>query len=142
MEFLVRPARGADLRAIHELVTHYAKQKHLLARTLRQIAKLRHTFFVAVDKQTHAIVGCGALEIFSSKLAEIRSLAVNPSCKNLGVGSALVAACLRRAKSRKIAEVMTITSSEIFFQKQGFNFALPNEKKALFFYTGAHAASL
>jgi amino-acid N-acetyltransferase len=138
MDFLIRPARAADIPAIYELVAHYAKQKHLLARTCRQIAKLRHTFFVAVDKQTHAVIGCGALEIFSSKLAEVRSLAVNPACKNCGIGRALVAACLHRARSRKIAEVMTITSSDAFFQKQGFDFALPNEKKALFFLTGTH----
>jgi amino-acid N-acetyltransferase len=133
MVFLIRPARVCDLRDIHHLVNFYAKQKHLLPRSLKQIGKLRHTFLVAVQKETHEITGCGALEIVSSKLAEIRSLAVETKYKNKGIGSALVTACLRRAKSRKIAEVMTITSSECFFQKQGFDFALPGEKKALFF---------
>jgi amino-acid N-acetyltransferase len=138
MEFLIRPARNADVEAIFELVAHYALQRHLLPRTQKQIARLRHTFFVAVEKGTHAVIGCGALEVYSSKLAEVRSLAVNPAWKNHGIGSALVAACLQRARTRKVTEVMTITSSDAFFQKQGFDFALPNEKKALFCWTGPH----
>ena len=120
---------------MHSLIRLWSREKRLLSRSLKQITRQRRNYFVAVDTDTKEIVGCVALEVFSSKLAEIRSLAVNPKNKGSGIGTALVAACIKRAKSRRIAEVMAITSSEGFFQRHGFDFALPGEKKALFYWT-------
>lgn len=94
---------------------------------------MARSFFVAdCDGQ---VIGTVALEVYSKKLAEVRSLAVDPKWKGCRIGSALVESCVRRAKSRRITEVMAITSAEKFFEKQGFSFALPNEKKALFYWT-------
>jgi amino-acid N-acetyltransferase len=80
-------------------------------------------------------VGFAALEIYSPKLAELRSLAVSSQFQGQGIGKALVQACLDLAKTRRIFEVLTITSSEEFFQKCGFDFTLPGERKALFHQT-------
>ena len=76
-----------------------------------------------------------ALEIYSKKLAEIRSLAVLPEFQGRGVGKQLVQACVDRARERNILEVMAVTSSEDFFRACGFDFTLPGEKKALFYQT-------
>jgi N-acetylglutamate synthase-like GNAT family acetyltransferase len=81
------------------------------------------------------IVGCAALEVYSRKIAEVRSLAVDHHWSGQDIGSKLVHACIKRARSRGVAEVMAITSAEKFFEKQGFSFALPHEKKALFYWT-------
>lgn len=140
MEALIRPARLSDLSAIRRLISHYAAEKRLLKRSESELKKFIRTFFVAELTSEKAsektIIGCAALEIYSKKLAEVRSLAVNPHYKGLKIGSALVKVCLERAKKRKIKEVMAITSSEKFFEKQGFSFALPHEKKALFYWVG------
>ena len=133
MEILIRRAKLADTADIRKLIGHYAREKRLLPRQAEEIKKAYRNFFVAVCDGT--LIGCVALEIYSKKLAEIRSLAVNRHWKGLNIGSALIQVCLARAKSRRIAEVMAITSSEKFFEKQGFSFALPNEKKALFYWT-------
>ena len=81
------------------------------------------------------IVGFTALEIYSGKLAEIRSLAVSDECRGLGLGRRLVQACVALAHDKNVLEVMAITSAEDFFKQCGFDFTLPGEKKALFIQT-------
>ena len=81
------------------------------------------------------LVGFAALEIYSKKLGEIRSLAVLPELQGQGIGGRLVSACVERARERNVLEVMAITSSEGFFRACGFDFTLPGERKALFIQT-------
>lgn len=130
---VVRPARGADVRPLAELIAPFVEQKKLLPRTIDELALLLPNYFVAEDAGN--IVGCAALEIYSSKLAELRSLVVDPAYQGLGVGKRLVEACVDRAREEQILEVMAITSSEDFFRTCGFDFTLPGEKKALFLQT-------
>ncbi len=148
----VRNAIPADIPGIAELIEPFVHEGKLLARTYDEFGELLPNFFVAVAvaKDTEAgaddlnvasaaprerVVGCAALEIYSRKLAEIRSLAVHPDFQGHGVGKMLVDACIERARERNILEVMAITSSEHFFKSCGFDFTLPGEKKALFFQT-------
>ena len=130
---VVRPARGADVRPLAELIAPFVEQKKLLPRTIDELALLLPNYFVAEDAGN--IIGCAALEIYSSKLAELRSLVVDPAYQGLGVGKRLVEACVDRAREEQILEVMAITSSEDFFRSCGFDFTLPGEKKALFLQT-------
>ena len=80
-------------------------------------------------------MGCAALEVYSKKLAEIRSLAVSPKVQGMGIGKMLVNACVELAHEKKILEVMVITSNEQFFKAVGFDFTMTGEKKALFIQT-------
>jgi amino-acid N-acetyltransferase len=127
---LVRAARAADAEAIAELIGPFVQGGTLLPRTATEIRDLIPTGFVA--EAEGKIVGFTALEIYSPKLAEIRSLAVDEGQQRLGLGRLLVAACVELARKRNILEVMVVTSSEEFFQSCGFDFTLPGEKKALF----------
>ena len=133
MTINLRPAKIADIPCIKKLVAHYAKEKRLLPRGTAELRKFIRSFFVA--EEDGCVVGTAALEIYSKKLSEVRSLAVEHGYKGRGIGAALVGACLKRARSRKVAQVMAVTSTEKFFEKQGFSFALPHEKKALFYWT-------
>lgn len=85
-------------------------------------------FYVALEGDM--IIACCALEIYSQRLAEIRSLAVAPEYQGRGIGKQLVAACLNEAKEKNIYEVLTITGSSALFEKQGFA-TFNNEKYAL-----------
>jgi len=105
----------------------------LLPRTYDELNDLLPSFFIA--EMNGAIVGCAALEIYSRKLAEIRSLAVAPQVQGKGIGRLLVEACVQLAQEKNVLEVMAITSSEDFFKSCGFDFTLPGEKKALFYQT-------
>jgi N-acetylglutamate synthase-like GNAT family acetyltransferase len=130
---IIRSARGADIRPLAGLIAPVVERKLLLPRTIDELALLLPNYFVAED--AGRIVGCAALEIYSSKLAELRSLVVMPEYQGHGVGKRLVEACVNRAREEQILEVMAITSSEEFFRSCGFDFTLPGEKKALFLQT-------
>ncbi len=131
---IIRKAIEADLAAISELITPFVEQGLLLERTYDELEEWQGNFFVA--ELDGKIVGCAALEIYSRKLAEVRSLAVSKEAQGLGVGRALVRACVELAQQRNILEVMAITATEEFFRSCGFDFNTPNLKKAMFFQTG------
>lgn len=132
-DFSVRQATLDDLPELILVVNHYVRENRLLPRTVNELQDLIPTGFVAVSETS--IVGFAALEIYSQKLAEIRSLAVKETMQGRGVGSMLVNECVRLARSRNILEVMAVTSSDDFFLSCGFDFTLPGEKKALFLQT-------
>ncbi|MFQ3566276.1 MAG: GNAT family N-acetyltransferase [Aggregatilineales bacterium] len=129
----VREAREEDIPAMASLIAPYVEQGTVLGRTLDEFDELLPSFFVA--ELDGRVVGCVVLEIYSPKLAEIRSLAVADDLRGAGVGRMLVNACLERARERKILEVMAITSSDEFFIKCGFDYTLPGAKRALFIQT-------
>jgi N-acetylglutamate synthase-like GNAT family acetyltransferase len=109
------------------------EQKKVLQRTLNELEELLAGAFVA--EVAGKVVGFVALEIYSRKLAEIRSLAVAAEFQGRGVGKRLVEACVDRARQEGVLEVMAITSSEGFFRSCGFDYTLPDEKKAFFIQT-------
>lgn len=136
---VVRSARAADAEAIEGLIAPFVEAGKLLPRTATEIRDLIPTGFVAEFEEK--IVGFTALEIYSAKLAEIRSLAVSEDQQGSGLGKQLVAACVELAAKRNILEVLVVTSSEDFFRACGFDFTLPGEKKALFIQPGPAKAS-
>jgi amino-acid N-acetyltransferase len=129
----VRAARPRDLRGVEEFIDPFVEAGRLLPRTTDELNSLLNTGFVAVVKGR--IVGFAALEVYSKKLAELRSLAVAEDWQGQGIGRRLVEACVNLAKERRVFEVMTITSTDQFFRRCGFDFTLPGEKKALFLQT-------
>jgi len=132
-DIIIRKAAAADTNAIADFITPFVEQGKLLPRTFDELQELVNNLYIA--EINGRIVGCAALEIYSWKLAEVRSLAVAPETQGLGIGRKLVAACVEHARKENILEVMAITSSEEFFKACGFDFTLPGEKKALFYQT-------
>ncbi len=130
---IVRKATTDDIPAIKRFIENFIEDGEVLPRTLAEIEDLLPTFFVA--EWGGEIVGCATLEIYSWKLAELRSLCVSPKMQGKGIGKRLVELCLELAREREILEVMAITSKEDFFKMCGFDFTLPNLKKALFVQT-------
>jgi amino-acid N-acetyltransferase len=131
--YAVRAATEADLPGLERFLEPFVAVGRLLPRTYEELHDLLPNGFVATCHQQ--IVGFAALEIYSPKLAEIRSLAVAAIHQGHGLGKALVQACVQRAKDRRVFELMAITSADSFFQHCGFDFTLPGEKKALFLQT-------
>ena len=132
-QFTVRSVTIDDLPQIASFIEPFVAEGKLLPRTTEELEDLLpHGFIAENDGQ---IIGFAALEIYSPKLSEVRSLAVAPSYRGKGVGRELIARCVERARERKVLEVMAITSNEEFFKQCGFDFTLPGEKKALFLLT-------
>lgn len=129
----IRPARRDDLDQLEEFIQPFVAEKTILPRTTDELAELIEHGFVA--DEDGRLVGFGALEIYSPKLAEIRSLVVSADHRGRGIGRRLVEACVQRACERNVLEVMVITSREDLFKSCGFDFTLPRERKALFLQT-------
>lgn len=132
-EITIRAATLADLDAIALCIEPFVTAKKILRRTFSELQSLIPSYVVA--EADDKIVGCVVLEIYSPKLAEIRSLVVAPDYHGKGIGKRLVNACVESATKQGVFEVMAITSEDLFFQSCGFDFTLPGEKKALFFLT-------
>jgi amino-acid N-acetyltransferase len=126
----IRGANAADIAGLEQFIAPFVEANRLLPRTAEELGELLTHGFVAV--QDGRIIGFASLEVYSPKLAEIRSLAVDRSLQRSGIGRQLVAACVARAREQDVLEVMAITSSDDFFKSCGFDFTLPGEKKALF----------
>jgi N-acetylglutamate synthase-like GNAT family acetyltransferase len=129
----IRIAAKNDIPQIVEFIKPFVDEGKLLPRTFDELDELIDNFFIA--EQEGQMVGCAALEIYSWKLAEVRSLCVAKSVQGMGVGKLLVNACVQRAKDKHILEVMAVTSADGFFMSCGFDYTLPGEKKALFYQT-------
>jgi N-acetylglutamate synthase-like GNAT family acetyltransferase len=132
---IIRTATPSDLKAIAELIVPFVERGLLLERTYDELEEWRDNFFVA--ELDGKVVGCAALEVYSRKLAEVRSLAVSDAAQGLGIGKLLVKACVDLAQEKGVFEVMAITASEEFFKHCGFDFNTPNLKKAMFYQTSA-----
>ena len=130
---VLRTATRDDIDAIITFIEPFVESGALLRRTYDEVEEWLPTFYLALAGDE--IVGCAALEIYSKKLAEVRSLAVSPQMQGMGIGKMLVNACVDLAHERRILEVMVITSNEHFFKAVGFDFTMTGEKKALFIQT-------
>jgi amino-acid N-acetyltransferase len=118
----IRKARKKDIKAIRTLVGKYPR--FLMKETPKVAA-----FFVA-EEEGH-VIGCCALDVYSERLAEVRSLAVANRHRNRGVATVLVNRCLEEARQRGIQEILAITSRERLFKRLGFG-PFHKEKFALF----------
>lgn len=101
----------------------------LLPRTREDIIELLDSFWVI--EQDEQIVGCVCLEVYSPKIAEIRSLAVRADSRGKEYGSQLVNVCIEEARRRNIRQILVVTSTPEFFEKLNFGLCL-NEKYAMF----------
>lgn len=124
---MIRTATVDDIPGILDLVN--ANLGTLLPRTDQDYAELIQTTYVY--EKDGRIVGSCVLEIYSPKIAEIRSFVVHRDYRSQGVGKALIAEAVAEGRRRNIREIMVVTSAREYFEKQNFGACL-NEKFALF----------
>jgi amino-acid N-acetyltransferase len=124
---MIRKATQDDVQAILDVVN--TNTDRLLARDRDEILQLLDAFWVAdVDGR---VVGCCCLEVYSPKIAELRSLAVHEDYRGRGLGAELTDAAVTEAQRRGIPQVLVVTSNREFFERLNFGPCL-NEKYALF----------
>jgi len=121
---LVRPAAIGDVPVIHHLLEIYAAQGNLLPRTLSEMYRhLRDFFVIEADGK---VAACGALEIFTDDLGEVRSLVVDDAWKGKGLGRMLVERLIEEARAIGLKRLMALTYVPEFFHKLGFK-TVPKE---------------
>jgi len=114
----IRQAKISDAPAIHALVSSYAEMDKMLFLSMADIYENLQRFTVAeVDEQ---VVGCCALQIVWSDLAEIRSLVIDKAFLGKGIGKVLVLAVIEQAQDFGVTKVFTLTLESGFFEKLGF----------------------
>jgi amino-acid N-acetyltransferase len=120
----VRPALPADVRIIRELVQPYADERILLAKEWVGYYEAVQEFVVADelpdDAAPSTVIGCGALHVMWQDLAEIRTLAVDPTRRRHGVGHALLEALMSRARDLGLRRLFCLTFEVDFFAAHGF----------------------
>ncbi len=119
-----------DLPVVQEFLKFFMDGHQLLPRTSIELELLLKHAFLA--KNADQIIGFAAVEIYSKKLAEVQCLAVSDQFRRRGVGKRLVNMCVQRAREQKVIELMAISNSDEMFQACGFDYSLPNQKRALF----------
>lgn len=117
---MIRKARMADVKAIHELIAEYARKGDMLPRALADIYENLRDYFVFLGDGGE-LVGSAAIHIMWEDLAEVRSLAVREGKMRRGVGTQLVEACISEAIVLGIARVFALTYKPEFFEKLGFH---------------------
>ena len=108
----IRPARRGEMPRIRELIGLFPGR--LVQKDLPRIP----SFFVAEHRGV--IVGCCALQVYSRRLAEVRSLAVRPEYQGQGIAVRLVEACRQRGRRRRVKQLFAVTSEPGFFERRGF----------------------
>ena len=114
----VRPAAIGDVPTILHLLEIYSAQGNLLPRTMNELYRhLRDFFVIEADNK---IAACGALEIFTEDLGEVRSLVVDDIWKGKGLGRKLVEQLIHEARAIGLKRLMALTYVPEFFHKLGF----------------------
>lgn len=127
MPVMLRIATPADVDGILALID--ANSDHLLHRSREEVLQMIDSFWVV--EEAGQVVGCCCLEVYSPKIAELRSLAVREDRRGQGLGAQLSAAAVAEAQRRGIPQVLVVTANPEFFRRLNFGPCL-NEKYALF----------
>lgn len=114
-----------DVDAIHAIIQPHADAGTLLPRSKAELCENIRDFIVA--EENGRIVGCGALHLYGTHLAEIRSIAVAPEAKGHGAGRMLVNALMEEAKRQSVTCVCLFTRTPEFFGHLGFEAARREE---------------
>jgi amino-acid N-acetyltransferase len=108
-----------DAQAIHDLINLYAQRGDMLPRTMGEVYENLRDFYV-VRGADGQFMGCVALHIVWSDLAEIKSLAVPEDEQTRGLGSLLVEAAVEEARNIGLSRCFALTYRPAFFERLGF----------------------
>ena len=116
-----REAILPDAERIHELISAYSGDGTLLPRSFAELCENVRDFVVLEDHRE--IIGCGALHLYGTHLAEIRSITVDPLHQGRGGGEQLVKALMAEAERHHVACICLFTRKPDFFAQMGFTVA-------------------
>jgi amino-acid N-acetyltransferase len=115
----LRAGTAADAPAIHALIESHVVEGHLLPRSLDELTIRAPRFVVATLDD--AVVACAELAPLSGDVAEVRSLVVDRSVRNGGVGGRLLAELRRLAVVAGFQRLCAFTHDPSYFARRGFS---------------------
>lgn len=118
-DLAVRKAGMRDIPNLLAVINSYAANGIMLPRTEFEMSENIRDFSVAY--KDGVLLGCGALHFYTPTAAEVRSLAVLPQAKRLGIGRAVVDALEKEARENDLEAIFAFTYVPEFFAKLGFS---------------------
>src|SRR4051812_15587410 len=115
---MIRPATIHDVPRIQAVINSHAELGKMLFKSLAQLFEDIRDF--GVYEADGKVVGCVALTIIWGDLAEVRSLAVDESCRGRGIGRQLVQWCVEESRRLGIRKLFALTYEDTFFRKLDF----------------------
>jgi amino-acid N-acetyltransferase len=117
--FRIRRARTDDVVRIQELVEPLVQKRILLGKDAVVFYESLQEFRVA-ETDDGTLIGCGALHVIWSDLAEVRTLAVASEWLGRGVGHALLGRLEEDARELGLTRLFCLTFEVGFFARNGF----------------------
>jgi len=115
---MIRRAKIIDVPELIKLINYYAQKGVMLGRPMIELYDSIRNFVVV--ERDDKIVGCGSLAVIWNDIAEIRTIAVHPDYKGLGIGRKIVQMLLEDARELELPSVFCLTYQPGFFKKLGF----------------------
>jgi amino-acid N-acetyltransferase len=118
MTYLIRTASAEDAESIYKLIKYYAEKGVILERPMDDILENINNFLVAVSDGK--IIGSITHYDYGTNLKEVRSLAVDETFQNIGIGKKLLEELIRLARTENQGKIFTLTYRPDFFERNGF----------------------
>jgi amino-acid N-acetyltransferase len=117
--FISVPRSQEDFLSVYELIKNFSEKKEMLPRSLDHLYRIARGLRTIKNAEGE-VIACAHLDLFSTELAEIKSLAVKQAYQGKGFAKALVEDCEREAEKLSIKKVFALTYQEKFFIKLGY----------------------
>ena len=117
-DYIVRPARSADVIGIRTLLQPMVEKRILLGKDLAVLYGAVPEFVVA--EADGVLIGCGALHVIWEDLGEVRTLIVADGWLHHGVGRAIVDGLEANARTLGLSRLFCLTFEVDFFERRGF----------------------
>ncbi|MDQ0728261.1 amino-acid N-acetyltransferase [Microbacterium sp. W4I20] len=117
-EYIVRPARSADIVGIRKLLQPLVEQRILLGKDLAVLYGAVQEFVVA--EADGELIGCGALHVIWEDLGEVRTLLVREDWLHHGVGRGIVDHLEATALALGLSRLFCLTFEVEFFSRRGY----------------------
>lgn len=118
-DYLVRPARSADVQGIYGLLEPLVERRILLGKDIAVLYGAVQEFVVAESEGD--LIGCGALHVMWEDIGEVRTLLVREEWKRHGVGRALVQRLEENAGALGLSRLFCLTFEVDFFTRRGYS---------------------
>jgi amino-acid N-acetyltransferase len=118
---VVRRAVTSDVQKIKAMVDTYSDDRILLSKAMVTLYEDVQEFFVAQVIGSTEIIGCGALHVLWEDLAEVRTLAVDPTFRGQGVGARIMSHLETVARELGVSRLFCLTFAVDFFAHHGFH---------------------
>jgi len=118
MDAVLRRARVPDVPAMQKIINFYADRNEMLPRSLNELYENVRDYFVL--EREGEVIGCCAMHVTWSDLAEVKGLALRDECRGRRLGETLVYACLSDAREFGVARLFVLTYIPDYFERFGF----------------------